>query len=400
MALNLSTKVRYGAYDFANSGFLLIFQSLLFPIVLAQSTSAGVNGTNISLWGWLVAASSVLAIISSPFMGKLADHVGRPTIFRLLVIATALGGVLSGFLTHSTWLLALSFLIFNSLFELSQTTYDAFLPRLTATQHETNTLSAFAWGFGYLGGALFAGLFLVLDRLNVPYSAILSLTSITYLIASVPALRLTTERDTPPQVQRPSLRQLLHVHPPVPWRQLISYWLIADAVAALTYFLPLYLSRELNFSLATIGILMLGGQLIAFPATAYSGRLVNRFNHRIVIGSSLLVWIVALGLLISSPNLPAVSLAVGVGALVFGTTQATLRSHYAQFLHPGEPAQGFGFYAVAQKSASILAPAAGALLATSTGSLRPVIIFVAGLICLALFLSRKLPHAPQSAAHT
>lgn len=392
MASETKTALAYGAYDFSNSGYVLAFQSFLFPILL--STAIHGTGTTGTLWGLVVTLSSLTAIIVGPFLGRLSDHLGRASVFISLVIVTGILAIASPILLqYRLWLLALAFVVFNATFELSQSLYDSFLLHLRATLEGMTRLSTFAWGFGYLGGAVFAIFYLLLARQGTTVAMSLALLAGLFLVLSIPAM-MTFRWANPKRQETPfHLSQILAVKNPVPWRDLLTYWLIADCVGAVLYFTPLYMREEIGLDTRQLGIIVLGTQLLAFPLTVLMGRVANRLGVVKTIRLSLIIWLAGLTGLYFARSITSLIPALLCLALVFGSTQALMRAHFASRLSKERSGEGFGFFAVAQKSASVFAPGLIAGLSWATGSLRPTYLAVAFLIAIAFVLSRRMPEA-------
>lgn len=392
MASETKNALIYGAYDFSNSGYVLTFQSFLFPILLSSAVQG--TGTTGTLWGGIVTLSSVSAIIIGPFVGRLSDHIGKASVFIGLVIVTGILAVLSPIvLQNHLWLLAAAFVFFNSTFELSQSLYDSFLLHFRATLEGMTRLSTFAWGFGYLGGSVFAIAYLLLARKGTTVAISLALLAGLFLVLSIPAMlgfrRVNPKRQTAPL----HLSEILAVKNPVPWRDIVVYWLIADCVGAVLYFTPLYMREELRLDTKQLGIIVLGTQLLAFPLTVLMGRVANRLGVIKTIRLSLIIWLAGLTGLYFARSIVSLIPALLCLALVFGSTQALMRAHFASRLSVERSGEGFGFFAVAQKSASVFAPGLIAALSWATGSLRPTYLIVSFLIAVAFILSRRMPEA-------
>src|SRR3989344_3706606 len=139
-------KFWFATYDFSNSGFLIIFQSFLFPILLAQAAEgSSINGDTV--WSTVVTISSILAIISAPFLGRFADAFGKGVTFAVVVTLTGTLALLSpAIFDNNVVFLAIMFVLFNTFFELSQSLYDSFLLNLEKTKEGIAKLSTFAWG--------------------------------------------------------------------------------------------------------------------------------------------------------------------------------------------------------------------------------------------------------------
>ena len=73
-----STSKRWGfaSYDFSNSGYVAVFQSFLFPVVLVDVLARDGVASEL-IWPIMVSVSSVLAVVTAPFIGRLADQIGK-----------------------------------------------------------------------------------------------------------------------------------------------------------------------------------------------------------------------------------------------------------------------------------------------------------------------------------
>lgn len=397
MANKTASALAYGSYDFSNSGYALAFQSFLFPLLL--SAAGGGQGSSGALWGTIVALSSLLAVVAGPFIGRFADKIGKGGVFAALVLlAGGMAAVAPTAFEGRVWALAVAFVLFNTIFELSQSLYDSFLVDFRAGTAELTRLSTFAWGFGYLGGAVAAVVYLLLDKAGRRISTTLTVLAVMFVLLSVPAIVAFWQRKPARVPERFSWREIRQVSNPVPWRDIVVYWLIADSVGAVMYFTPLYMREELQIDTKQLGMLVLGMQLVAFPLTVMMGRVASRLGVTRTIRASLLVWLVGLTGLYFARTVLQLLPALALLALVVGSTQALLRVHFALRLSNDRSGEGFGFFAIAQKSASIAAPALVAVLSWATGSLRPTYIGVAILVAVAYGLSRRMSDARRTEA--
>lgn len=388
----MNQRLAFATYDFSNSGYVLIFQSLLFPLVLDSAFRVpGLHSATV--WGWIVAASSILAIVSAPFLGRLADRRGKAFVFTFTVLTSGLLSAITSFIFGSSFiLLAVSFLVYNTIFELSQSLYDSFLVNLAKTPQEQVRLSTFAWGFGYLGGAVFITLYLIFSKIGLPSHIMLFIFGILFVLLSVPSMRNFKKIDPKAgqRIQLPPLREIFRTSSPVPWKHLFVYWIIADSVAAIMYFAPLYVRSDIGLSIETIGALMLGAQVLAFPATILMGKWAIRVGSLNMIKFCLVVWVVVLITLYFANSLTHFVLALIPFVFVVGTTQSLLRAHYVGRINEESSGEALGYYAIAQKSASVLAPLGISLITIATGSLRLAFLFLAVLVTLAFFLTNHL----------
>lgn len=388
-------KLLFASYDFSNSGFVVIFQSFLFPAFLTTIWHGTPHDADV-IWGWLVAGSSTLAILSGPFVGRIADRLGKARLFIILVSVAGCAAMLAPLALRTQFLmLAIAFILFNAIFELSQTIYDSFLTNYGKDCDEITALSTFSWGFGYLGGALFIASYLTLDRFGISKSAQLALLAGLFLILSIPSMIAFRHAAPAPELPRISLQDILRTKPPVPWLDLFVYWIIGDCVAGVIYFAPLYVIKSLGIESQTVGVLLLVTQVAAFPLTVLAGVASRRVGPLRTIRACLFGWLLALLGLFFAKTVTHVMLVMIPIAFVIGSTQAILRAHFASRVAKEQSGEGLGYYAVAQKSASVLAPLLVALTTLVTGSMRWAFLALAGLVVLAFLSSTFLSNQPD-----
>ena len=160
--LNKVNKFGFAFYDFSNSGYVMIFQTFLFPLLIASV----ISDTSLKpgeIWGWAVTTSVVIAVILAPLIGRVADQRNKSIPFAILVTGVGILSFIAPiFISNKILLLLMVFIVFNAMFELTQSLYNAFLRDIANSHRAINKLSTFAWGFGYLGGVLFALVYLAL----------------------------------------------------------------------------------------------------------------------------------------------------------------------------------------------------------------------------------------------
>ena len=79
--------------------------------------------------------------------------------------------------------------------------------------------------------------------------------------------------------------------------------------------------------------------------------------------------------------------------LIVGTTQAILRAHYASEVGTSRSGEALGYYAVAQKSASVFSPLLVGTVSMLTGSMRFAFLVLAAVVALGFVVVGTLPPA-------
>jgi MFS-type transporter involved in bile tolerance (Atg22 family) len=185
-------KLGYAFYDFANSGYVLLFQAFLFPLFISSHYTD--SSAAAQVWGYILFFSNLLAILSAPLIGRVADLKDRIKIFSILILSVSLLSFLS-VLNNNVLVILIFFVIFNSSFELSQSIYDSFLNVISKNRDEKIDISTFAWGFGYLGGILFVLVYFVLNKNGIENKYILASAALLYFIFSFLSVFLLKKAD-------------------------------------------------------------------------------------------------------------------------------------------------------------------------------------------------------------
>ncbi len=362
-------------YDFANSGYVLVFGTFLFPLYVRDRLFAGHPHTDL-LWGACLGASVLLAAVLAPLIGHLADRVVRRTVLGLAVVGASVGLVaiagLSLLGSPPPWVLMGLFVWTHALYVLSVALCDSFLTQLAAPD-ERARVSSFGWGFGYLGGVVCLVLVLAvggaeLDRAGHGFA----ITALFFVPLAILALRLLPRqrgrvRLGLGQVARAVVDRRLGL-------TLAAFWLINEGVVTVLFFSALFARETLAMETRTIGLLFVAVQLLAFPATWAVGRVAGRAGTvRAILGTVALwcVLLVGLSLARSVAQFAALSLA---SSLVIGSTQALMRAHYSR-LYPDEAAGfSFGLYTLVSKSSTLIGPASFGLVAWLAGSQRVAVL--------------------------
>jgi MFS transporter, UMF1 family len=389
------------AYDMAAHGYTLIVSGVGFPLYFVAFIAAG-RGNADTLWAIAIGLPLLIAGLVGPWLGALADTTGRRrgllaamTIACSAATATLVlvraGDVALGIalftIAHATHLLATSL-------------YNSYLP-LIAPPSRFARVSGLAWGLSYAGSvacyllclpftrdglapanvANFALAFLVCAA----FLSILGLPAIMGLPAGMPA-RTTGGEPGPYRRILETMRG---------WRRdrnvpklLLAYYLVNDGIVTTVFFTALTLRKSYGMEVQEILTLSLVLQLVAIPATIFSGWLGGRWSQRGAIYVALALWIVVLILMATAQGRDgaiAVTLALGV---VLGSTQSLFRSLYAGMVPTGRASEYFGFHTLVGRASAAIGPLAFGLVSATTGSQRAAMaslaaFFVAGGIVLA-----------------
>ena len=377
---------RWAFYDFANSSYVLIFQAFLLPAFF--STILFAKGYSLSAWGIANGISTAIGILLAVILGKYADKHSRLKVFEWIIYACFVGmATMSFFISVLTDGVFYLFIFTNCLFIASLSLSDSILPYVS-DKKSSYEYSGFAWGFGYLGGIASLIVVVILQKVFSEYSPIVFLSvAIFYLCFSLYALNGLKDQqlnlvETKSQNNVLSKKQKTAL--------LIGYWLISESITVIILFFSIFAAKELGFSTFKIGISLLLVQLIGFPATWLGGRLAKRFDSVSLLGLSILLWGMVIGLMITSPTLIAFALVIFLTGLTIGNSQSILRAQYSTIINKSESGYQFGIYSFVSQAATSIGPIIYGLASDSFGSQKVPMLVLFVLMVLGFLTIRNV----------
>lgn len=427
----------WAMYDWANSAFsTTVITVFLGPYLasLARTAAQAFPDGNARLGPLAIAPDSVLPYCVSlsvflqvfflPILGGIADysHI-RKRMMQLFAVTGAVATILLFLIVAPSqwWLGGLFFIIANLAFGASIVFYNSYLPDI-ASEEQRDRVSSYGWALGYLGGGLLLLLNLIFfqlhDSLGIPTGLAvricLASAGVWWLgFSFITWARLRSRRA--PRKLPPSqgyvtvgfrqlgstIRELKHF--PETLKFLLAYFLYNDgiqtviAVAAVFAAAPV-LRGGLEMGQATLSVLILMIQFIAFAGALFWGRLAQWIGAKRAVIISLVIWAgvviyAYVGLKGSTATIEFFILGVII-ALVLGGSQAISRSLFAQMIPDGREAEFYSFYEISDRGTSWIGPLLFGLVNQIFGNLRPAILsliffFIVGLIILPFVNVRK-----------
>ncbi len=198
----------WALYDWANSAFFAVIQTFVFATYFMQSVAEN-DTLGSTQWGNTIGAAGIVIALSAPFLGAVADQMGRrkPWIgwFTLLSIS-ATAGLWFVMPSQEFVLLALALVFLGTIgSEFAIIFYNAMLPDL-ASEEKLGRWSGWSWGLGYAGGlaCLIIALFVFVDVEQPPFGlekataehlrATFVLVAVWYAVFSLPMFTFTSDR--------------------------------------------------------------------------------------------------------------------------------------------------------------------------------------------------------------
>ncbi len=396
----------WAMYDFANSGYTTVVITAIFNAYFVSVIASSASWATL-VWTSALSVSYLVIMLSAPLLGRWADAGGRKrqvlwVSTGVCVLATAgLGWCGPGDL----WLALVLVVVSNIAYGTGENVIAAFLPEL-ADEHSMGRLSGYGWALGYLGGLLLLGICLwwvqTADQrgssmaLAVPQT--LWITAVAFALAALPTLLLLRERvqmrSASPVVWHGVLRSILQsVQASAGLTDLRRFLLCVvcyqAGVGTVITIAAIYTQEALGFSTADSIQLILVVNITAAIGALLFGQIQDRLGHRRTLAITLLLWLLALGLLACFESRALVWLAANIAGLSLGASQSAGRAMVGYLCPEGRQAEVFGLWGLAVKLAMILGPLSYGLSSwLSDGNHRMAmmmtsIFFIAGLLLLA-----------------
>lgn len=360
-------------YDFANSGYVVVFGTFLFPIFFRERLFPDDSRADL-YWGVCVSSSVIAAGMLAPLVGHAADRLARRSVLALCV-----GCVLAGIVTLAScstrssiepWAVAAVFVLTHASYVLSVAICDSYL---SVMGEDRAGVSSFAWGFGYLGGVCcLAGVLLVQGASLQPHPHAFWATAAFFGLFAAFSLALLPHRGG--RLTLGLRRAVELVVRPDLLKTLLAFWLINEGIVTVVFFTALFGRQTLQLDIRTIGAIFVAVQVLAFPGTWTMGRLARRWGTRNVIVLTVAVWCALLLGLSAAQTVAHFTIVSLLSALVLGSTQALMRARYSQIYPQESSGLGFGLYALVTKSSTVVGPLVFGLIASTTGSQRVAVL--------------------------
>jgi UMF1 family MFS transporter len=305
----------WAMFDFANSSYTTVVITAVFSAYFIDYIVPKDSTLKDSSWSIAIAASTLLALVLSPFAGAVCDLSGRKK--RYLTYSTVLCAVTTALLYFvgegDVWKTILLITISNAAFMLSETFCGSFLPDL-ATKQNMGLISGIGWGLGYFGGlASLAAVMVILGQTeSLQNSEVVSrhqlamvATGAFFFCAAMPTLLFVKNRSRPsPGFENATLAQLVSAglarfkqtaktareHKTL-FRFLLAFMVYMAGLDAVVKFVGIYAKKELAFEMSDITKMFLILQLSAAAGAVGFGFMESKFGAKKTVLATLVWWI-------------------------------------------------------------------------------------------------------------
>jgi MFS transporter, UMF1 family len=386
-------------YDWANSAYFTTIVTAVFPSFFATYAADGVEPAQATArFGAITTASVALIAVVSPILGAIADFSGKRkrllAVFMLIGVSSAAALVL---VERGDWMLAsLLFVVGNLGVSGSTVFYDSLLPHV-ARHEETDRVSSAGFAIGYLGGGLLLliNLAWILSPATFGFADTVAATkasfvsvAVWWLLFSIPLMRTVPEPPTQLEAgeQRGGsvlaaafgrlgrtfreIRKYRHA-----FILFVAMLLYQDGIQTIIRMASVFgaeIGIDINAQIAAFVMV----QLLGIPFSFLFGSLGARIGTKRALFIALSVYTLTAIMGYFTSTVTHFFILAGLVATVQGGSQALSRALFARLIPPRKASEFFGFYAVAERFATVLGPLVFTLSVALTGSSRIAILFI------------------------
>lgn len=400
-------------YDWANSAYFTTVVTAVFPAFFSTYAADGLEPAQATArFGAITTISVGVIAVGSPILGAIADFTGIKK--RLLAVFMMIGVTAAAamvFITRGDWVLA-SALFFIGNIGVSGTTvfYDSLLPHV-ARPDETDRVSAAGYALGYLGGGilLLLNLAWILQPQTFGFADSAAATkasfvsvAIWWLVFSVPLLLRVPEprvmldagEAAETGILRAAFGRLGRT-----FREIRRYknafvlffamLLYQDGIQTIIRMASVYgaeIGIDQNAQIAAFVMV----QFIGIPFSFLFGTLGARIGTKRALFIALMVYTAATIIGYFMTTVTQFFLLAAMVATVQGGAQALSRAMFARLIPVNKTSEFFGFYAVAERFATVLGPLVFTLSVIITGSSRFAVLFIITFFAAGAFLLSRV----------
>jgi MFS transporter, UMF1 family len=399
----------WAMYDFANSGYTTVVLTAVFNAYFVSVAAQGAPWATFA-WTSVLAISSLLVMLTVPFLGAYAD--ARQVKKRLLLLSTAACVVSTAGLAlvgrGDLWLASVCIIISNLCYSYGESLIASFLPRL-ARPEAVGRVSGWGWSLGYLGGMLALGICLAYvlwaQKQGIPATQFVPVTMlITAALYAAAAsftfvlLREHASGDASASAGglSESIQQVRHTihearkYQDFGWLMLCGtcYQAGISVVIALA---AVYAEQVLGFKTSDTMMLIFLVNIAAAGGAFAFGYFQDRVGHRLAVAVTLVGWIVMVGLAYVAQGPALFWVAAVIAGLCMGSSQSGGRALAVLLTPAGNAAEFLGLWTLATRLAAIIGPLTYGLVTLVTAGNHRLAILVTGLFfVIGLVLLRKV----------
>jgi UMF1 family MFS transporter len=386
-------------YDWANSAYFTVVITAVFPAFYGTYASAGLDPAQATArFSAITTMSVALIAISAPLLGAIADYTGlkKRLLLCFMLIGVAACAAMA-FIGRGDWQLASALFIIGNIGVSGSTVfYDSLLPHV-ARADETDRVSSAGYALGYLSGGilLLINLAWILqpetfgfgDTATATKAAFVSV-AVWWLLFSIPLFRRVPEpavRLDPSERPDTALLRAAFGRLARTFREIrrykhafllfIAMLLYQDGIQTMIRMASIYAAEVGIGQTAQIAAFVMV-QFVGIPFSFLFGALGTRIGTKRALMIALAVYTLTTIVGYFMDSVTDFFVLAGLVATVQGGSQALSRALFARLIPQNKTSEFFGFFAVAERFATVLGPLVFWISVAVTGSSRTAVLFI------------------------
>ncbi|MDP2055073.1 MAG: MFS transporter [Acidobacteriota bacterium] len=387
-------------YDWANSAFFTTVVTAVFPGFYATYAAAGMAPADATArFGLVTTLSMATVAISAPVLGALADYTGGKK--KLLALSIAIGVTACASMAFigegEVGFASILFFIANLGVSGSIVFYDSLLPHV-AKPKETDRVSAAGYAMGYIGGGvmLLINLAWILQPAMFGFSgtvpaikASFVAVAVWWAVFSLPIFRRVPEPATRDKHSSESGIAIVAAFARLAttFREVRKYrnafllfiamLLYQDGIQTIIRMAAVY-GAEVGVEQTSQIAAFVMVQFLGIPFSFLFGSLGVRIGTKRAIFIAISVYALATVLAYFMTTVTHFFILAAMIATVQGGAQALSRALFSRMVPADRTSEFFGFFAVAERFATVLGPLVFTISVTLTGSSHAAILAILG----------------------
>ena len=400
-------------YDWANSVYFTTVITAVFPGFFATYAAAGLEPAQATArFGLITTASVAVVAIVSPVLGALADYSGiKKKLLAVFMTIGVLACASMALITEGNIALASAlFFIGNIGVSGSLVFYDSLLPHV-AKPEETDRVSAAGYAMGYVSGGLLLliNLAWILQPERFGFDSAVSAIRASFVavalwwaVFSLPLFRTVREPGPPrgghhrvdigaafsrlAQTFR-EIRKYRHA-----FLMFIAMLLYQDGIQTIIRMAAVY-GAEVGIEQTSQIAAFVMVQFVGIPFAFLFGALGSRIGTKRCIFIAIGVYALATVLAFFMTSVVHFFILAFLIATVQGGAQALSRALFARLIPRDRTSEFFGFFAVAERFATVFGPAIFTISVMLTGNSKSAILAILGLFVAGAAVLSKVDEA-------
>lgn len=398
-------------YDWANSVYFTTVITAVFPSFFATYAAAGLEPAQATArFGLITTASVAVVAIMAPILGALADHSGiKKKLLAVFMVIGVLACASMVFITEGNIALAsLLFFIGNIGVSGSLVFYDSLLPHV-ARPEETDRVSAAGYAMGYVSGGvlLLINLAWILQPERFGFDSTVSAIRASFVAVAVwwAVFSLPLFRNVPEPIASGAgridigaafgrlartfseVRKYRHA-----FLMFIAMLLYQDGIQTIIRMAGVY-GAEVGIDQTSQIAAFVMVQFVGIPFAFLFGALGRRLGTKRCIFIAIGVYALATVLAFFMTSVVHFFILAFMIATVQGGAQALSRALFARLIPRDRTSEFFGFFAVAERFATVFGPAIFTISVMITGNSKSAILAILGLFVAGAAVLSKVDEA-------